>query len=206
MQLQAMEFMAEKEQLWLMKYEKREAQQARGISNKMREEVQGFERVPREVKRMPKEAVMDGCWALGLHGGGGHGAVHHAGDGPYGVGRRVRPVHQDQPPGPTLDGGAGESTVPIEEEVPEKEGPAMDTVRKVKARKGKGASRHGGNGMYCRAGHRQGDVVAGGHVGKNEDGGAGSPSSQCWGQWRWRYQQGAEHHTRFGMSPRKPNS
>ena len=35
MQLQAMEFMAKQERLRVRKYEKREAQRARGISNKL---------------------------------------------------------------------------------------------------------------------------------------------------------------------------
>ena len=46
MQLQAMEFMAE---------------HSRGLSLKMKGEVQGFKSVPREVKWMPREAVVDGC-------------------------------------------------------------------------------------------------------------------------------------------------
>ena len=45
MQLQAMKFMDEQERLRVRKY---------GVSNKLREEVQG-------VKRVPREAVVDGC-------------------------------------------------------------------------------------------------------------------------------------------------
>ena len=41
MQLQVMEFIAEQEWLRVKKYEKRKAQWVRGISSKMREEVQG---------------------------------------------------------------------------------------------------------------------------------------------------------------------
>ena len=37
------------------------AEPARGLSLKMKGEVQGVKRVPREVKWMPREAVVDGC-------------------------------------------------------------------------------------------------------------------------------------------------
>ena len=41
MQIQARKFMAERERVQVKKYEKRKAQWVRGISSKMREEVQG---------------------------------------------------------------------------------------------------------------------------------------------------------------------
>ena len=55
---------------------------------------------------------------------------------------------------PPLSGGAGQGPVQGSEEFPGKEGLTMDAIREVKANKGEGASRHRGNGMHGRAGHR----------------------------------------------------
>ena len=71
-----------------------------------------------------------------MHGLGGHGTVHHVGDVSYEVGHSVRPVCQDQPPGPAPDGGTGKGPIPGAKEVPGKESPVIDTVREVKAIKG----------------------------------------------------------------------
>ena len=57
MQLQVMEFMAKQER----RMRRGRLSKPVGVSLKMKEEVQGFKRLPMEVKRMPKEAVVDGC-------------------------------------------------------------------------------------------------------------------------------------------------